>query len=304
MIEIVVNFVSTNGFVIILLFDSVLLIFTKVKRKTRYWESRNIPCSSSNLLSKETYRILTLADHPNLQTQRIYDSTSSPYIGYYAYTKPVLMVKDLELINKILIKDFDHFVNRFTPSFFIKEEPIFSKNLVFAQGQEWKKIRTVVTPSFTSKKIKIMSKLVLECVEILNTILNERIRLNDEFSVREIYTKMIIDVIAAAFFGIKSKCLEGNNQFTNQLRKLGNFDFVRSMAYKIAPKFCRLLNLRIIPPEDVKFISDIVNDVIRQKNQQVHKREDLVQHLIDIYNEEQNVMNENSTTEAKQGKNS
>lgn len=57
-------------------------------------------------------------------------------------------------MKQILIKDFDHFVDR-QPSRH-QNNPYFDKMLVSLHGQEWKNIRSQLTPTFTSGKIKRM----------------------------------------------------------------------------------------------------------------------------------------------------
>ena len=67
---------------------------------------------------------------------------------------PALEIGDPELIKLILVKDFNVFHNRKSGSK-IKHE-IISKNLFDAEDQFWKRIRTLVTPTFTSGKMKKM----------------------------------------------------------------------------------------------------------------------------------------------------
>lgn len=62
-------------------------------------------------------------------------------------------VRDLDLVKQVMVKDFDHFVDH-RP--FVDTDPLFSKSLFFLNGQEWKDMRTVLSPTFTSGKIKRM----------------------------------------------------------------------------------------------------------------------------------------------------
>lgn len=55
------------------------------------------------------------------------------YVGVFQFMIPMLMIKDLELIKQITIKDFDQMMNR--RQIVTEEmEPIFGKNLVSLQG--------------------------------------------------------------------------------------------------------------------------------------------------------------------------
>lgn len=55
------------------------------------------------------------------------------YVGFYAFRSPIVILKDLELIKQIGVKDFDHFVDH---RVFMDEDadPLFGKNLFFLRG--------------------------------------------------------------------------------------------------------------------------------------------------------------------------
>jgi cytochrome P450 len=106
------------------------------------------------------------------QLQRIYNEHSDkPYVGIFSFDKPSLLIRDLELVKNILVKDFQTFVDR-TISFEDTFDPIFGKMLVILKGQLWRHLRTNLTPVFTSRKMKMMfylldtsGKELVECLE-------------------------------------------------------------------------------------------------------------------------------------------
>lgn len=55
------------------------------------------------------------------------------YTGFFAFTNPIVVIRDLDLIKQIGIKDFDHFVDH---KVFMDEEaePLFGSNLFFLKG--------------------------------------------------------------------------------------------------------------------------------------------------------------------------
>lgn len=55
------------------------------------------------------------------------------FFGQYQVTKPLVVVKDIELIKKITIKDFEHFLDH---SIFIKQDndPLFGRGLINLRG--------------------------------------------------------------------------------------------------------------------------------------------------------------------------
>jgi hypothetical protein len=90
------------------------------------------------------------------QLQRIYNEHSDkPYVGIFSFDKPSLLIRDPELVKKILIKDFQIFMDHIM-SFEEKFDPLFANILPVLKGQTWRHLRTNLTPVFTSSKIKMM----------------------------------------------------------------------------------------------------------------------------------------------------
>jgi cytochrome P450 family 6 len=95
--------------------------------------------------------------------QQIYDENSDkPYVGIFSFDKPSLLIRDLELVKNILVKDSQYFVDRIV-SFNEKLDPLFSRSLFVIKGQRWRHLRTNLTPVFTSGKMKMMFYLVDTC---------------------------------------------------------------------------------------------------------------------------------------------
>lgn len=84
------------------------------------------------------------------QLAELYRSTSEPFIGIFMLLKPLLFIRDPELIHSILVTDFQHFSDR---DFYLNEddEPL-TANLVALRGQRWRYMRAKLTPAFTPNK--------------------------------------------------------------------------------------------------------------------------------------------------------
>jgi cytochrome P450 family 6 len=79
------------------------------------------------------------------------------------------MVRDPELIKLIMVRDFDHFVDR--PTLRIRNSPYTENMLLNIKGQHWKNVRAILTPTFSSGKLKAMENLVEQCGQQLETFL-------------------------------------------------------------------------------------------------------------------------------------
>ena len=82
----------------------------------------------------------------------------------YLGRDPIITVADPEILKHILVKDFDKFRNR--PEF-IAGNPPLDKGLFGARDDSWKRIRSIVTPTFSSLKLKEIVPIIQEAVDAL-----------------------------------------------------------------------------------------------------------------------------------------
>ena len=91
-----------------------------------------------------------------------------PFYGIYFIGSPILIIRDVNLIKNLLVKDFDVFVDR-DKSFVEKmrktntlTDKIWLEQMSSALGENWKNIRSTFTPIFTSGKMKAMMVFIQE----------------------------------------------------------------------------------------------------------------------------------------------
>ena len=75
-------------------------------------------------------------------------------MGYFFFWTPFLVLTDLGLTKQIFIKDFDHFTDR--RKIEVGHEYL-DKMMFMLAGEPWREMRSVVSPVFTSGKLKAMS---------------------------------------------------------------------------------------------------------------------------------------------------
>lgn len=134
------------------------------------------------------------------------------YFGSYQFLTPSLFVRDLELIKKITVKDFDHFTDHlnFVNS---KSEPIVNNNLFLLKGDQWRDMRSTLSPSFTSSKMRGMFVLITETAE---NFVQHHLQRDEviEVEMKSLYLRYVTDTIASCAFGVKCDSLkDGENEF-------------------------------------------------------------------------------------------
>ncbi|KAF3419754.1 hypothetical protein E2986_12002 [Frieseomelitta varia] len=83
------------------------------------------------------------------------------YVGFYEFLTPVIVLRDLDLIKAVAMKNIEHFPDHSLVN--TKVDPMLSGMLFMLNGNQWKDYRNMLSPTFTSSKIKTMFKLMSEC---------------------------------------------------------------------------------------------------------------------------------------------
>lgn len=129
-----------------------------------YWRRHRIPYIEPSMIFGNLKGIINSEVDTCSWFQYLYNhekAKNHAAVGIYAFNKPALLIRDLELIKTILIKDFNCFSNRHANSD-PHSDSLGSDNLFFAKNPRWKEIRIKLTPVFTSGKMKQMFSLIEE----------------------------------------------------------------------------------------------------------------------------------------------
>ena len=82
----------------------------------------------------------------------------------YMGRSPIITVANLEMLKQILVKDFHKFQNR--PDVMRGNAPM-DKGLFDARDEAWRKVRSILTPTFSALKLKELVPLIDDAANIL-----------------------------------------------------------------------------------------------------------------------------------------
>ena len=137
-------------------------IFFKTSRKMALFREMGIPEDPGYfpLGSKPSWDVMTqkIAFSQLINAQYEQFKGEKMYGWYGVMGFPQVVVQDMELAKDVLIKDFDHFVDR--REFTFGDGQYLDKMLTVLTGDKWKTMRTMVSPIFTSGKLKGMVNLI------------------------------------------------------------------------------------------------------------------------------------------------
>lgn len=218
------------------------------------------------------------------RTQEIYDAFKKrdKIAGFYMLLKPTIMLLDLDLIKNVLIKDFHNFTDRGVYS--NKDSDPVSAHMFALEGAEWKFIRTKLSPTFTTGKIKAMFGTVVETSEqLVKAIDSEKV-----FEVRDLCNRYICDVIGSVAFGLDCEALKNDS---SELLKAGErvfhmkgLDFARFFFVNSFMELSKALNMRLMSAECSNYFIETVREAIKYREENNIHRPDFLNSLIQLKN--------------------
>ena len=155
-----------------------------------------------------TFLLGNLADF--VRTKRIsvsihnWTSQFGRIYGYFEGHTPVLVVSDPDVLHNIFIKHFSKFHSRRQ---FPLEDRRTTKgvHLFSATGDEWRRQRAIINPTFSPLKIKRMLPMIDDCISTFINKLEESMKTSSKgFDVYRLYKSLTMDLIWRCCFGIKT----------------------------------------------------------------------------------------------------
>nr|ULR85444.1 cytochrome P450 [Spodoptera frugiperda] len=230
--------------------------------------------------------IILRIDHICDSVMKLYnDFPEERFVGRYEFVNELIMVRDIDLIKKIAVKDFEHFLDhRFI---FSSSESYFSRNLFSLRGQEWKDMRSTLSPAFTSSKMRLMVPFMVEVGEQMMQSLHQSIKQSKDGSIdiecKDLTTRYANDVIASCAFGLKvDSHNDKNNSFYALGKETSTFNFpqiIKSFMLANVPEIAKLLKLDFLSESSKKAFKSLVLDTMENRELKNIIRPDMI-HLL------------------------
>ncbi|XP_060804384.1 cytochrome P450 6B1-like [Amyelois transitella] len=207
------------------------------------------------------------------------DYPDEKVVGIYTMLTPVLIIRDLDYIKHILIKDFDFFSERGIE--FSKKG--LGANLFHADGETWRVLRNRFTPLFTSGKLKNMSYLMTNGAEQFLNYVDTLVTIQPEQNIHKLVQKYTMSTISSCAFGIDTKMsndglLERVASFDNLIFGVNYFAEL-DMMY---PGLLLKLNASLFPREISNFFYELSKNVITQRKGAPIGRKDFMDLILEL----------------------
>lgn len=153
---------------IIVLTTLLIAAYLFVTRKFNYWKNRDVTGLQPIPFLGNFTDCMLFKKSPGYLIKDFYDQAKGlPYLGFFILDKPVLLIRDRELVKNVLIKDFNYFADRYSSA--DTNDRLDYASLFFMKNPDWKILRAKLTPFFSSGKLKKMFELMVEIATNLDT---------------------------------------------------------------------------------------------------------------------------------------
>lgn len=271
----------------IILFTLVAILIATayyVKSAYSYWERRGVPYLKPIFPFGNVKKAFLFEKSLNETVIEIYNSSTERFVGIYAFFNPLLVVRDPNLIQNILVSDFATFSDAG-----LKGNPHIdpmANNLLFQSGDEWRRNRTKLTPAFTSNRIKEMFDAIIECGNSLHNHINKFAESSETVEIRDVCSRYLANVIASVAFGIDVDCIKNpNDKFMHYGRKIFEPTLknqIRLYMKFLNPTLVKLLRVRFADEDVGEFMIEVVRQNLAYREKNNVKRKDFSQFLMKL----------------------
>ncbi|XP_014255947.1 probable cytochrome P450 6a14 [Cimex lectularius] len=255
----------------------------KTKKIYRTWKDRGVKHEEPWLFFGNSLRTILKQTSQGERLKEICDKfPDDKIIGMYDLLQPILLVKDAEVAEAVLVKDFPHFVDH---GFEVDENtnPL-DISLFSMTGKRWRAYRNRLSPIFTTGKLKTMYGLMTEIGEnLVNAIEKES---TDCVDMKDVFGRFSMEVIGNFAFGFNPGTLAdpksefrtmGKNAF-----ELTAFQFLKFVIIFNFPSFAKKLGLSFSNKKVQDYFVNIIKDTIDYRVEKNVRRNDFLDLMLQL----------------------
>lgn len=141
--------------------------FTYIVKSVYFWRRYGKCNPKFQLICTNTINTLFSRNNMANRIELIYRAyPKHKFIGYYELLRPILLIKDPELIEEIFVKNFHCFHDRLS-----KLVPLnrINQHVAFLSSIKWRQVRSKLVPTFSPMKLKMMCDSLYKCTQVLNS---------------------------------------------------------------------------------------------------------------------------------------
>ncbi|XP_066496516.1 cytochrome P450 3A21-like [Tiliqua scincoides] len=199
--------------------------------------------------------------------------------------QPMMAILEPTMLKTILVKEF---YTTFTNRRDFRLNGDLDTAITIVQDDHWKRIRTVLSPNFTSGRMKEMMPIINHYGENLVKNVQRKVDKDEPVGMKEIFGAYSMDVVTSTSFSVDIDSMNNpNDPFAENIKKLLSFSFLNPMLILIVlfPFLAPLLNklsAGFASGNAIKFFIDVVKKIKADRQKDDHTdRVDFMQLMVD-----------------------
>lgn len=249
-------------------------------RNFNYWKKKNVPGPKPTPFYGNLKQTALRKKNISVAFEEFYNAyPKEKYVGLYRMTTPCLLIRDLDIIKQIMIKDFDLFQDRGLE--FSKSG--LGQNLFHADGDTWSALRTRFTPVYTSGNLKNMFPLISSRANVFINHLVNKCKDPTELEMHGLVQKYTVSTIFACAFGVDIDYF--HSDLDDGLKAVDKMVLTPTYANEfdmMYPGILRKLNVSIFPAKAIEFFENLVSNIITQRNGKPSGRGDFMDLVLQL----------------------
>nr|AHW57309.1 CYP6AW1 [Chilo suppressalis] len=263
-----------------------LAVFHFTTKGRKYWQLKNVPYKEPCPIFGNFGPIFTMRKSYASMLNYFYDKyRNEKYVGIFQARRPTLMVIDMDLVKSVFSTEFSNFSDRVSAVTDTQREPLL-RNLANMSGAEWKAMRHIVSPTFSSAKMKAMFPLIADCAHTMKKILLEEA--SAEVDIPKLMCRYTTDVIGSCAFGVDPGSLKNPDspflKMSSKMFKPDRSTILKRYCRVFFPRLFKLLNLRSYSPDVEMFFTSIIKQVLSERRNTEMVRHDFLQLMLNVQN--------------------
>ncbi|XP_047119502.1 probable cytochrome P450 6a13 [Schistocerca piceifrons] len=274
---------------LLFLVATVSVLYAYMMWKYRHWQLQDVPFVKPVLFFGNIGDYITRKKALSSVYQDLYMKLEDhPYGGFYKCHQPAILLRDLELIKTVLVKEFHNFSDN---EFQVSEEvdPVVGKSPSAQHEERWKDTRNLLTPAMTVAKIRPIFPLMMEVTKEALVYLEKlpEARSQDGVDIKQFSLQFATDIIASSVFGLKGNAFrDPEADFWNMAQNIVVPNLWKDLKHFVvvkAPKLAEILGFRIVDAEVSDFFYRAVKHVVSYRDENNFKRMDFMQTMMQIH---------------------
>ncbi|XP_054155295.1 cytochrome P450 3A29-like [Oppia nitens] len=260
---------------------AVSLILFLLYRRFTYWSRRGVV--GPKFIEMGGF----FTNHHNF-TKTQYEKYG-PIYGSFSFDRKAICINDPDLLRDIMVRDFHIFPDH--KHFHFGSSKI-DKSLFFMPGNDdWKRVRSILSPTFTSGKLRAMMSHISDISDKFVESLSDYEKKGEPVDMRKYIGAFAMDVISACAYGINVESVKNPNHpiVTNAKKILGVDANIQALVSVLFPPLGKLLNCEPFDVNAVQYFDDLTNQILKERkarnkygiNDKLKRRTDFIQLMID-----------------------